>query len=179
MVIGMRTNNFQDTILEVVLLSLVFLRWCGGYHGRNSWPKQDDNLMNYEQKSKNLDQEHIYQEKARFELITRNRNKTWEQLVLMRLRDNVPRLSIYTLDIYSTLLVVQAMFKAVAWASSLLSLHSKLFKGCALRSKASLKQWLWPQITWLALQVELACTPNYPKAIPCASKYRQCFVTTS
>jgi hypothetical protein len=29
-------------------------------------------------------------------------------------RDNVPRLSIYTLDIYSTLLVAKAIFKAVA-----------------------------------------------------------------
>jgi hypothetical protein len=32
----------------------------------------------------------------------------------MRMRDNVPQLSIYTLDIYSTLLAVQAISKAVA-----------------------------------------------------------------
>jgi hypothetical protein len=30
------------------------------------------------------------------------------------MRDNVPRLSIYTLDIYSTLLAAQAISKAVA-----------------------------------------------------------------
>jgi hypothetical protein len=33
---------------------------------------------------------------------------------LMRVMDNVPRLSIYTLDIYCTLLAAQAIFKAVA-----------------------------------------------------------------
>jgi hypothetical protein len=35
-------------------------------------------------------------------------------LVLTRVRDNVPRLSIYILDIYSTLLAAQAIFMAVA-----------------------------------------------------------------
>jgi hypothetical protein len=37
------------------------------------------------------------------------------------MRNNVPRLSIYTLDIYSTLLAAQAIFNAVAWASSYLA----------------------------------------------------------
>ena len=119
--------------------------------------------MNYEQKNKNLDQEHGYQEKARLEMITRSWNKTWVQLVLTRVRDNVPQLSIYILNIHSTLFVTQAISKAVAWASSLLSLHSKLSKGYALRSKTSLRRWLGPQIAWLALQVDLALYSKLPK----------------
>jgi hypothetical protein len=61
----------------------------------------------------------------------------------------------------------------------LLSLHSKLFKGCALRPKASLKWWLGPQVAWLTFQVDLACTPSYSKVVPCNSRYRHRFVTTS
>ena len=68
----------------------------------------------------NSDQGHGYQEKARLGLITRSKNKIWVQLVLMRVIDNVPRLSIYTLNIYSTLIAVQAISKAMAWASSYL-----------------------------------------------------------
>jgi hypothetical protein len=48
----------------------------------------------------------------------------------------------------------------------LLSLYSKLFKGCALRPKASIKRWFGYQVAWLAFQVDLACTPSYPKAVP-------------
>jgi hypothetical protein len=69
--------------------------------------------MNYEQKSTSSDQEHKYQKKARFELIIGGRNKTWVQLVLTRMKDNVPRLSIYTLDNYSILLAAQAISKVV------------------------------------------------------------------
>jgi hypothetical protein len=111
-----KLNQEQELWLELSLSS--------NYCGRNSWPRQNNDLTNYEQRSKSLDQEHIYQEKARLELITRNRNKAWVQPVLTRVRDNVPRLFIYTLDIYSTFLAAQAIFKAVAWASSLLSFIS-------------------------------------------------------
>jgi hypothetical protein len=54
--------------------------------------------MNYEQKSTSSDQGHGYQEK----------------LVLKRVRENVPRLSIYILNIYSTLLAAQAIFIVMA-----------------------------------------------------------------
>jgi hypothetical protein len=40
--------------------------------------------------------------------------------VLIRVRNNVPQFSIYTMNIYSTLLVAQAIFKAVTCASSYL-----------------------------------------------------------
>jgi hypothetical protein len=53
--------------------------------------------MNYEQKSTSSDQEYGYQEQARLELM-----------------GHVPRLSIYILNIYSTLIAAQATFKAVA-----------------------------------------------------------------
>ena len=61
----------------------------------------------------------------------------------------------------------------------LLSLYSNLSEDGALRPKASLKWWLGPQATWLVLQVNLAYTPSYPKAVSCASRYRHHFVTTS
>jgi hypothetical protein len=61
----------------------------------------------------------------------------------------------------------------------LLSLYSKLFKGYALRPKASLKRWLGPQVAWFALQIDLACIPSYPKAIPYASRYCHRFAITS
>jgi hypothetical protein len=70
--------------------------------------------VNYEQKNMSSDQEHGYEEKATLELITRSKNKTWVQQVLTRVRDNIPRLSIYTFDIYSTLFAAQAISKAVA-----------------------------------------------------------------
>jgi hypothetical protein len=83
--------------------------------------------MNYEQKSKSLDQAHEYQDKTRLDLllITRSRNKSWIQLVLMRVRNNVPWLSIYILDIYSTLFAAQAIYGG-GLSLKLLSLHSKL-----------------------------------------------------
>jgi hypothetical protein len=56
--------------------------------------------------------------KTRLLLITGSRNKTWVQLVLKKVRNNVPWLSIYILDIYFTLLAAQAISKAVVWASS-------------------------------------------------------------
>jgi hypothetical protein len=37
------------------------------------------------------------------------------------MRDNAPRLSIYTLNIYSTLFVAQAISKVVAWALNYLT----------------------------------------------------------
>jgi hypothetical protein len=70
--------------------------------------------MNYEQKNTSSGQGHEYQEKTRLVLITRSMNKIWVQLVLTRMKDNVPRLSIYTLDIYSILLAAQAIFNTVA-----------------------------------------------------------------
>jgi hypothetical protein len=50
------------------------LHFCG----RNSRPRQDNDLMNYEQKSKSIDQAHEYQDKTRLDLllITRSRNKS-------------------------------------------------------------------------------------------------------
>jgi hypothetical protein len=51
---------------------------------------------------------------TRFVLITESRNKIGVLLMLTRVRDNVPQLSIYTLDIYSILLVAQAIFMVVA-----------------------------------------------------------------
>jgi hypothetical protein len=48
-------------------------------------------------------------------------NKTWIQLVLKRVRDNVPQFPIYILDIYSTLIATQAIPKVVAWTSSYLA----------------------------------------------------------
>jgi hypothetical protein len=61
----------------------------------------------------------------------------------------------------------------------LLSLYSKLSEDYALRPKASLKRWLEPQVAWLVLQIDLAYTPSYPKAVPYALRYRHHFVTTS
>jgi hypothetical protein len=81
---------------------------------RNSQRRQDNDLMNYEQKNTSSGQGHEYQEKTRLVLITRSMNKIWVQLVLTRMKDNVPRLSIYTLDIYSILLAAQAIFNTVA-----------------------------------------------------------------
>jgi hypothetical protein len=43
---------------------------------RNSRPRLNNDLMNYEQNSMSSDQEHGYQEKTRLELITGNENKT-------------------------------------------------------------------------------------------------------
>jgi hypothetical protein len=123
-------------------------------------------------KSKSSNQEYGYEEKVRLELITGSRNKTWVQLVLTRMRDNVPRLPIYTLNIYSTLLAAQAISKVVAWASSLLSLHFKLFKRLCLEVQGIFKAVAW---AWSCL----ACTPSYPKAIPYTSRYCHYFVTTS
>jgi hypothetical protein len=51
---------------------------------------------------------------TRFVLITESRNKIGVLLMLTRVRDHVPQLSIYTLDIYSILLVAQAIFMVVA-----------------------------------------------------------------
>jgi hypothetical protein len=48
----------------------------------------------------------------------------------------------------------------------LFSLHFKLSKGSALKPKTSLKRWFGPQVTWLALQVDLAYIPSYPKMVP-------------
>jgi hypothetical protein len=84
---------------------------AAGCCGCNSWPRQDNDLMNCGQKNMSSDQGHGYQEKARLELITKSRNKTWVQLVLTRVRDNVPRFSIYILNIYSTLFAAQASLR--------------------------------------------------------------------
>jgi hypothetical protein len=43
--------------------------------GRNSQPRQDNDLMNVEQKSMSSDQEHVYQEMTRLVLIIGRRNK--------------------------------------------------------------------------------------------------------
>jgi hypothetical protein len=69
----------------------------------------------------NLDWEHEYLVKTILILIIRSMNKIWIQLVLMRVRANVPQFSIYTLDSYSTLVATQAIFKVMAWASSYLA----------------------------------------------------------
>jgi hypothetical protein len=65
-----------------------------------------------------------------------------------------------TLYLYSRHLFYLACGSSHLYGSSLslklLSLHSKLSKGCALRPKASLKRWIGPQVTWLAFQVTLA-----------------------
>jgi hypothetical protein len=138
---------------------------------RNSQPRQDNDLMNYEQKSPSLDQKHEYQEKTTLILITRSMNKTWIQLVLTRVRNNVPRLFIYTLDIYSTLLVAQAIYKVVAWASSYwacIPSYLKLYLVVQGISKA---------VAW-ALSC-LAWVPSHPKAVLCALRCRHRLATAS
>jgi hypothetical protein len=74
-----------------------------------------------EQNGTNLDKKHEYPVKTRLVLITGSILKTWIQLVLTRMRDNVPWFSMYTLDIYFTLLAAQAISKAVACTSSYLA----------------------------------------------------------
>ena len=108
-----KLNQEQELWLELPLLS----NCCG----RTFQPRQGNDLMNYEQKGTSSNQGHEYQQKARFVLITRSTNKIWVQLVLTRVRDNVPRLSIYILNIYFTLLTTQAISMVVAWASSYLA----------------------------------------------------------
>jgi hypothetical protein len=112
--------------------------------------------LNYEQYSTNLYQEHEFLMKTRLVLITGSRNKTWVQLILTRMRDNVPWLSIYTLDNYSTLLAAQAIFIVVAWASSYLTCTPSYLKTMPYgpRNGLSLKSLgLYSKSTWLVLQV--------------------------
>ena len=71
--------------------------------GRNSWPRQDNDLMNCGQKSMISNWGHGYQEKARLELITKSRNKTWVQLVF--LVSNTTPVNAQTIDCYIAPLV--------------------------------------------------------------------------
>jgi hypothetical protein len=97
--------------------------------------------------------------KTRLVLITRRMNKTWLQLVLMKVRDNIPRLSIYTLNIYSTLLAAQTISKVVAWTSSYLACTLSCLKAMFWGPRHFQSSGLGPKSlglhsksTWLVLQ---------------------------
>jgi hypothetical protein len=104
--------------------------------------------MNYEQKNTSSYQRYEYQEKIILVLIIGSMNKICIQVVLTRVRDNVPRLSIYTLDIYYTLLVTQAIYMVVAWASNYLACTPSCHK----------TQSISKTVAWASSR--LACTPS-------------------
>jgi hypothetical protein len=147
--------------------------------GRNSRPRQDNDLMNYEQKSTNSYQRYEFQEKARLIFDNWKQDQDMSTIGVNESEKQYPS----TLYLYPTHLFYITCGSSHLYGGGLslklLSLYSKLSKSCALRSKASLKRWLGPQVAWFALQVALTCTPNYPKVVPCALRYRHRFVTTS
>ena len=115
------TNFFLKKDSNILAAKSGIGKTVSKYCGCNSRWRQENDLINYEQKSTSSNKKHEYQEKTKLVLIIGSRNKTWVQLVLTRVGDNVLRLSIYTLDIYSILHVVQAIFMVVAWALSYLA----------------------------------------------------------
>jgi hypothetical protein len=77
--------------------------------------------LNSEQNSMSLNKKYEYQIMTRLILITGSKNKIWIQLVLTRVRDNVPWLSIYILNHYTTLFVAQTISMVVACTSNYLA----------------------------------------------------------
>ena len=70
--------------------------------------------MNYEQKNTSSDQGHEYQEKTRLVIDNWKLKQNMNTTGVDENEGNVPRFSIYILNIYSTLLVAQAISMVVA-----------------------------------------------------------------